>query len=1105
MQFNPETRNMLDNRGMQVNDSLIGNGVVAFPNLQSSDDSSLFKPLGIDANGYLAIMTNWFPGSGGGGGGDTISGTAGQMAYFIGTTNITSDGNNLYNPVNFVFEVGDLGNNINNTQFKVGTDTIILRIPFGSGSAIRLDAPHIYMPTLSASSFVFTDASKNLVSIATPLTTTNGGTGQSSWTQGDIPFYTSGTALSKLAKNTTATRYLSNQGTSNAPSWNQVNVANGITGTVPTTNGGTGTATTFTQGSVVFAGASGNYAQDNANFFWDATNHWLGIDIAIPLYPVHIKNVNNKGLTIDNAGSGSLQLFVGNGSGGFASGANYIVSNGTDLYFKTVSAIEQMHINAQGINIFDATAISAPVLTSGIRTDIHANGGTLSSNNALIQLHTDNAADALITWRTTGTNERAGIFLKHSTFDFHIASVFHDIIFDTGLAGDSERVRITFDGNVGIGTNSPQKKLHNNGTVRFQNLGTQVGDTSAYQILVRNTSTGDVLPFGYWPAAGGAGAPTYPGNEIPYGNGSTPGGITDPNFTRDPSAFITTIIEDNGAGDISSYLQGSSSIDLKSIDAGTNVTEINQTATVLSSSFTDGTTVAFSTLDVTASQLIFVNSSGKASGIAATEIDGLTLQNNGHIWIWPASDGVPGAPIVTDGGGHLSFSSASYALADLSNLASVAINTALLPGASGINIGSTAKPFQDLFLFNAGTSYGTNYIKLTGAPTGTRTLTLPDASGTILVNNVGISGGTTLIGGNGSGESLTLKSTSHATLGKILFGTSSYDEVNNRLGIGTTSPSLDISVVKSGGLSQFNMISYNSAGSDRCILFFQTAQGTLASPSNVSGSDNMGEFIGAGYAGGAFRNVAAMNFRVPASPGTISSSNLPSEIYWEVTPASSIVRAEMMRLSSAGSLYIGGAANATARLQLVAGSTAASSAPFKLTTGAVNNTAESGAVEYTTPQLFFTNGGAQRQEIPQIQQSRVSTQFDATSSTALSPITGLTATLVAGKKYRFEAILYTSSNVAGGVQADISGTCTATAIIYEGLTTNAGTTTQGRGTALSTSVGGITAVTAAYIRITGLITVNAAGTLTVRFAQNTSNVAASSVLVGSTFVTTEIN
>lgn len=59
-----------------------------------------------------------------------------------------------------------------------------------------------------------------------------------------------------------------------------------------------------------------------------------------------------------------------------------------------------------------------------------------------------------------------------------------------------------------------------------------------------------------------------------------------------------------------------------------------------------------------------------------------------------------------------------------------------------------------------------------------------------ITNNLstGVSGGQSVIGGNASGNNLTLSSTSNATKGKILFGTSAYDEVNDRLGIGTTSP-----------------------------------------------------------------------------------------------------------------------------------------------------------------------------------------------------------------------------------------------------------------------------------------------------------------------------
>jgi len=52
----------------------------------------------------------------------------------------------------------------------------------------------------------------------------------------------------------------------------------------------------------------------------------------------------------------------------------------------------------------------------------------------------------------------------------------------------------------------------------------------------------------------------------------------------------------------------------------------------------------------------------------------------------------------------------------------------------------------------------------------------------------GRSGGQTAVGGTASGNNLTLQSTSHATKGKIIFGTSAYNEVNNRLGVGVSSP-----------------------------------------------------------------------------------------------------------------------------------------------------------------------------------------------------------------------------------------------------------------------------------------------------------------------------
>jgi hypothetical protein len=139
-----------------------------------------------------------------------------------------------------------------------------------------------------------------------------------------------------------------------------------------------------------------------------------------------------------------------------------------------------------------------------------------------------------------------------------------------------------------------------------------------------------------------------------------------------------------------------------------------------------------------------------------------------------------------------------------------------------------------------------------------------------------------------------------------------------------------------------------------------------------------------------------------------------------------------------------------------------------------------------------------------VQNSSVTTQFDKTSDTTLANITGLTATLSAGLRYRFEATLFTTSNIAGGVKAAIAGTATATSIVYEGFSTDAGVSTQTRGAALAAAVGAVTAVTAAQITIKGTIVCNAAGTLTVQFAQNASNGTASSVLVGSSFTVTDL-
>ena len=89
----------------------------------------------------------------------------------------------------------------------------------------------------------------------------------------------------------------------------------------------------------------------------------------------------------------------------------------------------------------------------------------------------------------------------------------------------------------------------------------------------------------------------------------------------------------------------------------------------------------------------------------------------------------------------------------------------------------------------------TPYIRLAG--TG-----LTKSSQTLSNNlSTGVSGGQSVVGGTAASENLTLSSTTNATKGKILFGTSAYNEVNNRLGIGLTSPTTQLDVLGTAKIS----------------------------------------------------------------------------------------------------------------------------------------------------------------------------------------------------------------------------------------------------------------------------------------------------------------
>lgn len=272
---------------------------------------------------------------------------------------------------------------------------------------------------------LYTTSADTLASIATAntssLVTNNSG----------VPSWTSGS---------TANRLLRTDGTT--ISFSQAVLTTDVTGVLPVGNGGTGTSTVFTQGSVVFAGASGVYSQNNSNLFWDNTNIRLGIGTN-SLTSRFTVSENN---TATNAGNYSMSNFsllwtpTATDTTFFRAASNYEVwARGSN----DISGVWGLRALSIGVGINGTYSGTVNSCAGFYSTVFNFQGGTISF-----------AAAAVIASPIGGgtiTNCRGIQIESQSVSGVGTAHAIYQ-------AGASDRNY--FNGRIGIGQTAPTARLH---------------------------------------------------------------------------------------------------------------------------------------------------------------------------------------------------------------------------------------------------------------------------------------------------------------------------------------------------------------------------------------------------------------------------------------------------------------------------------------------------------------------------------------------------------------------------------------------------------------------------------------------------------------------
>ena len=618
---------------------------------------------------------------------------------------------------------------------------------------------------------------------------------------------------------------------------------------------------------------------------------------------ISVGNIYNLTATGDIVTSGAHHVGSGTnaGNGGYWLGSTQIIKGDGQITTNVTGSVQCLHVNTLGV-----------VSGTGADCGTGGGGGTPGGTNGQIQYNSSGVFAGFT----------AGGDLTFSAPNFTLATVNSG----PGACGDSTHVCAVTTNGKGLVTAQSAVAISNSFTgsvVANTSLTNTAGfyinttgiiqyDSGSSTISIGNiynlTAAGDIVTSGTHHVGAGSGTPGgyYLGStQIITGSGNASFGTVG----GSSATFTGSIISNSSLTNVAGYYIGTTGV--IQYDTGASVINVGNVYNITAT----GDIVTSGTHHVGAGSGIpggyylgtnqIITGSGNAtfSALTATGVLTTNITGSGFQCLHVNASGI----VSGMGSGNDCGTSAGGADAALDNLASVNINTALLFQVS-VDVGSAAKPLRNLYLYGSGT-YSSTYFELTGTPTGTRVLTLPNvttnmagyqSSGWTNGHCVSIAstgelvdaGGACTVGGGGG-------TVSSGTIGQIAYYTGTGTVVGGATAAGDltfSAPNFTLATVNSniglcGDATHVSQVTLDAKG-----------RATACTPVAISGS-----FAGSVVADTSLTNTAGFYIgttgviQYDSGSATISIGNI-----YNLTAAGDIVTSGVHHVGSGtGGYYIG--------------------------------------------------------------------------------------------------------------------------------------------------------------------------------------------------------